>query len=172
MLKVSHNRLVVSLFLLGCFLNVIDFLPKVLILNVSKSMPRGLYLRVLSENFKVGDVVVYEPTDDVVAFMRERGWLKEDHEPIPFLKYIGALPGDTYSTQNHIFSINGAYIGEILDRDGKGQALPKLSQSLHKVSLHTFLPLSNDPRGFDGRYTGCVPMDRIMAKAIPIWVVN
>lgn len=172
MLKIAHHRLAFSLFLLGCFLNVICFLPKVLFLNRSKSMPRGLYLRVISENFEVGDIVVYEPTADVVALMRERRWLQDGQEPIPFLKYIGALPGDTYSVKRHIFSINSACVGEILERDGKGQALPQLPPGLYDVPLQTFLPLANDPHGFDGRYTGCVPMERIIAKVIPIWVVN
>lgn len=172
MRKIPQNRLAFSLFLLIGSLILIWCSPRVLFLNVSKSIPHGLYLRVSAENFQVGDVVVYDPTADVVAIMRERGWLKDGQEPIPFLKYIGALPGDTYSTQHHIFSINGAYVGEILDRDGQGQALPQLFPRLHEVPLHTFLPLANDPHGFDGRYTGCVPMNRIIAKVIPIWVVN
>jgi len=172
-LNISRKRLFFSLSLFVFLLLAIWFFPKVLFLNFSQSIPRGLYLRVPFGKLQVGDIVAYIPTDDVIVFMKSRGWLKEDQEPVPFLKYVGALPGDIYFAQNRTFFINGTCIGEILVIDGKGQALPQLSQtSICEVPEEEFLPLASNPHGFDGRYTGCVPIERIIAKVIPVWVVN
>ena len=170
MLHIQRKRLIFSVFFLMFSLAAIWLLPRVLFLNFSSSIPRGLYLRVSSEQLHVGDIVVYTPTDDVIIFMKERGWLKENQEPMPFLKYVGGLFGDDYSTRNHSFWVNGNYVGEILVTDSKGQ--PLQISGTHKVLEKSFLPLASNPDGFDGRYTGCVPINRIIAKVIPIWVVN
>lgn len=140
-------------------------------MNFSNSIPLGLYFRVSSgETVQVGDIVAYYPTDEVVQDMRRRGWFKEQ-DPLPFLKYVGALSGDVYSADGHSFYINGEYVGEILDTDSSGNPLPR-HEGTHQVPPQEFLPLASDNKGFDGRYTGCVPLNRIFAKVIPIWVVN
>ncbi len=166
-----RNRLIVGISLLGFFLMTIWFAPRVLFLNLSRSIPRGLYLRVPLGTVKVGETVAYMPTDDVVMLMREREWIADGQEPLPFLKYIGGLPGDSFSAQGHRFFINGKYVGEILDADIKGQALPQL-RGEHEIQEWEFLPLASNPNGFDGRYTGCVPFNRIIAKVVPVWVVD
>ena len=119
----------------------------------------------------VGDIVAYYPTDEVVSDMRRRGWFKDGQTPLPFLKYVGGLSGDVYSADGHSFYINGDYVGEILGMDSNGNPLPR-HEGTHQVPPQEFLPLASDPKGFDGRYTGCVPLDRIFAKVVPIWVVN
>lgn len=172
MLNISRKRLFFSLSLFVFLLLAIWFFPKVLFLNFSQSIPRGLYLRVPFGKLQVGDIVAYIPPDDVIVFMKAREWLKEGQDPVPFLKYVGALPGDIYFIRNHMFFINGARIGEVLVIDGRGQELPQLSKtSIYEVPKEEFLPLASNPHGFDGRYTGCVPIERIIAKVIPVWVV-
>ncbi len=149
---------------------VIWFPPHIIYFNRSDSIPYGLYIRDFSGDIKVGDIVAYMPTDEIVEGMRERGWIRAGQEPLPFLKYVGALPGETYSTVDHRFLINGLYVGEIFDTDTRGKALPHIFGTF-KVPTQEFLPLSSDAHGFDGRYTGCVPMNRIITKVIPLWVV-
>ncbi len=171
MWNIPRSRLMIGLFLLTFSLFIIWFCPRFLVLNFSNSIPRGLYLCVPTGTMQIGDIVEYMPTDDVLTFMRDNGWIGENQTPLPFLKYIGGLSGDTYSIQDRSFSINGQYIGETLDTDKKGQALPHL-QGFYKVSDYEFLPLASNSGGFDGRYTGCVPINRIISKVIPIWVVD
>ncbi len=167
---ISPKRLFIGVALLLFILILIWFPPQIFYFNISDSIPFGLYFRISSDTLAVGDIVAYQPTDDVVAGMRQRGWIRDGQEPL-FLKYIGGLPGDTFSSSNHRFFINGKYIGDILDFDTKGNPLPQIQGSF-QVPVQEFLPLATNPEGFDGRYTGCVPIDRIVAKVVPVWVVN
>ena len=169
MRNIPRKRLLISGFVLAFFLICIWFSPKLLFVNFTDSIPCGLYLRVPLENIQTGDIVAYMPSDEVVAFMRDRGWLKEGREPIPFLKYVGGIQGDSYAVIGHVFFINGEEIGDVLCNDSRGQALPYY-QGAFIIHKGEFLPLSSDSKGFDGRYTGCVPLERVIAKAIPILV--
>lgn len=170
MRDIPRKRLAVGFVILGFFLICVWRPPNLFLLNFSDSVPAGLYLRVSCRTVNVGDMVVYMPTDDVVDWMRKRGWFKDGEKPLPFLKYVGGLSGDTFAAIGHRFYINDEYIGDILDTDSGGIALPQISGA-HQVPAQEFLPLSSDAKGFDGRYTGCVPINRIIAKAIPLLVV-
>ena len=163
---ISRKRLLTGCCMLAFFLTIIWLSPQILFLNFSDSIPRGLYLRIpVGTTVKVGDIVVYMPTDDVVVMMRSLGWLEDGQPPKPFLKYVGAISGDIFSVCGHSFSINGDYVGDVLNTDSKGQVLPRINGSF-LVSDFEFLPISSNAHGFDGRYTGCVPINRIISKAI------
>lgn len=146
-------------------------LPQILFWNVSQSVPQGLYLKVPMETIAVGDFVVYSPTDEVLTIMKERGWLAENKNQHSFLKYVGGLSGDSYAVRDNKFFINGKFIGETLLCDTNGNTLPVI-QGAHDIPAGEFLPVSDDVRSFDGRYTGTVPIERIIAKVIPLLVVN
>ena len=140
-------------------------------LNFSASVPRGVYVRIPLGEIHVGDCVAYLPDDDVLLVMREFGWLPEEQKARIFLKNIGALPGDSYSVNNGKFYIRGDYYGDAIAEDSKGHLLP-IIQGSHIVPDGEFLPVSPSPRSFDGRHTGPVPLVRIIAKVIPILVVD
>ena len=145
--------------------------PQFIFVNFSRSAPRGLYLRSPQGEIHVGDGVVYLPTEKAADVMRGCGWLSEGESPRPFLKFVGALSGDWYSVSSKSFFVNGDYIGEAVSEDSEGHPLP-LMLGTHVVPEGEFLPITRSPRSFDGRYTGTVPLGRIVAKVIPILVVD
>ena len=143
-------------------------------LNLSPSLPRGIYLRIPQDEVSVGDYVIYLPPEDTVAVMRRCGWLSAAASPHLFLKNIGALSGGSYtvSVSNRSFFVNGQYVGEAMIEDSEGHPLP-LAVGTHIVPENEFLPVAaSSARSFDGRNTGTVPLDCIVAKVIPILVVD
>lgn len=144
--------------------------PKFIFINFTDSIPRGIYLRVSLGQIRKGDTVAYLPPDGVSTIMLKRGWISKGNT-VPFLKYVGGVPGDTFCVYERKFSINGVYVGEVLAADSKGHPLPQYIGT-HEVPDREFLPLASNPKGFDGRYTGCVPMERIIARVIPLLVVD
>ena len=164
-----HVFSVVFLFMIAALWNV--HCTRFFYLNFSCSVPRGIYLRVPQGEIRVGDCVVYLPTEETVGIMRSFGWLSEDDSPHLFLKYVGVLSGGRYTVSAKSFFVDGKYIGEVLPVDSEGHSLP-LAGGTHIVPEGEFLPVSCSSRSFDGRYTGTVPLDRIVAKVIPVLVVD
>lgn len=134
--------------------------------NGSGSVPRGFYLRVPIGTLSNGDYVVFRPNELAERFSVARGWSKPEEL---WLKQIGALPGESYSVHPVTlqFFANGHYIGQSVLRDSEDRPMPKLCGE-YAVPDGEFLPVGNNPRSFDGRYTGTVPIVQIQAKVIPI----
>ena len=145
---------------------VFKMMEGVVYLNVTTSLPTGLYLRVPSTNYRRGDYVVYEPTEEVKNIIIQNKWGNAQYD---FLKKVGATAGDTYSVNPDtlIFEINGQYIGQVYETDNEGKELPKLRGEF-KVEEGYILPIATSARSFDGRYSGTIPESRIKAKVIPI----
>lgn len=143
-----------------------ELLEGIFYLNVTSSLPMGFYMRMPSTQYKRGDYVVYEPSDDIKELIRRNAWGEGKYD---FLKKVGAIAGDTYSvsSDNLIFEINGKYVGQVYETDNKGNELPKL-RGTFKVEDGYFLPIATSARSFDGRYSGTIPESCIKAKVIPI----
>lgn len=115
-----------------------------------------------------GDLVVYDPTEDVLAFSLAHGYM--ENEKSLFLKRVGAMAGDTYVVdKNGNFYIDGDYVGPVSTTDSKGEPLPQIERGvLHTVPKGEFLPLGDSTQSFDGRYTGTVPLSRIRSRVVPL----
>ena len=136
-------------------------------INVSKSLPRGLYMKIPSKNLEVGDYVVYEPPPTVKNIVEKNHW--NDGDVRYFSKKVGAVGGDTYEIKsNGDFFVNGKFYAKTLEEDGMGNKLPKL-RGKFKVPDGYFLPLGIAEKSFDGRYTGVIAESRVKSRVIPIW---
>ena len=136
-------------------------------LNVTSSLPQGLYVRVPSKEFCRGDYIVYEPPEEVKELIIKNGWGNGKHD---FLKKVGAVAGEKYSvnTKTLIFEISGKYVGQVYETDNVGNELPKL-RGEYEVPKGYVLPVATSARSFDGRYSGAIPENRIKAKVLPIF---
>ncbi len=141
-------------------------LPKSYYLNISPSVPLGIYRLTSPVNLTAGDLVIFDPPQEAHPYLYGRRWLPEGW---PLIKYIGALQGDTYSLKNDSFFVNSKYIGPVYDQDDEGRILPKIIGA-HTVESGMFLPVSPYSRSFDGRYFGTVPVNSIKGKASPLWL--
>ncbi|MDR2017925.1 MAG: S26 family signal peptidase [Syntrophobacterales bacterium] len=134
-------------------------------LNLSSSMPLGIYKITPAAALTPGDLVVFDPPEVARPYIYGRRWLPAGW---PLIKQIGALAGDTFSIEGASFCINNKYIGAVYTQDGEGGTLPRIT-GIHTVKSGTFLPISPYSRSFDGRYFGAVPVSSIKGKATPLW---
>lgn len=137
-------------------------------LNITDSLPLGLYLRIPGREFQCGDYIVYEPSGEVRRMVADYGWGDGNHV---FLKQIGAVAGEHYAIheETHEFTVEGMCRGRVFDTDAQGHPLPRLRGEFIVPQGH-ILPVATNPRSFDGRYTGTIPVDSIQTKVIPLWI--
>jgi len=140
-------------------------------INLSSSMPYGIYRVKKPCGFKRGDAVILHPPKEVADEIEKRHWLPKGW---PLLKYIGAVEGDKYCTKSSLFTvscsfyINDGYIGLVSECDSQGLPLTHI-KGCHVVKKNNFLPISTYIKNsFDGRYFGEIPLSSIQGIAEPI----
>ena len=148
--------------------------PRLFVANFTDSMPCGLYLRWPLNTLQRDSIVVFHLPDAVWAdfgtLMHAWGWSPESG---PFLKRVGALPGDRVCLSDGQLSVNSISLGQQLQHDTHGRAIPGLHEGCFTVKPGDFLPLStHSPRSFDGRYYGPVPISGIEATVVPLWTLS
>lgn len=169
----TRSMVKVSIFCMLC-MGFMYSSNKLFYLNVSASMPIGIYARIPGDSYRVGDIVTYHITDDVLELSLGRGYLPEDDRGIMkmkdamLVKTIGALAGDTYGVDGRDeFFINGKKVGGIDEIDSQGRRMP-VQRGKHVVEDGKFLPYAKPVNSLDGRYIGTVPLDRIECRLVPI----
>ena len=147
---------------------VFEIVPKIFYVNVTSSLPQGLYVRVSSQEIKKDDYIVYEPSEEVKKIIVRNGWGEAKHD---FLKKVGAVSGEKYSIDSETlaFEIDGKYFGQVYEKDTAGNELPKM-RGKFEVPQGYILPVATNARSFDGRYSGAIEISRIKAKVVPIFL--
>lgn len=149
-------------------------LPKIFYTNLTASIPRGLYISIPCTTLRDGDIVVYRPTDATLQFAKAQGYGPKILNPeYRLIKKVGALPQETYQVAQgtNDFYANGQFIGQAQPTDPMGNELP-VQYGTHSVPKDSFLPIGTNPLSFDGRYEGTVPMDNILARVVPILLID
>lgn len=138
-------------------------------MNVTESLPPGLYMKTFDNGYNCGNYIIYELPANVKKLIAKNEWGDGKHY---FLKKLGAKAGEKYSIDSEklTFEIEGKYIGKVFEKDSFGNELPKLRGNF-EVPKDCVLPIVTNERSFDGRYTGVIPTSRIKAKVIPIFTL-
>ena len=161
-----RDRLWLAMFLL--FLAAVTLLTmrslspnRCFVVNLSPSLPLGLYRRVHDEP-AVGQLVefplpVEPPNGARHTFAR------------PVLKPIVAAAGDHVDTSGDWLWINGNRIAPIHTTDSTGHALPvwRARRRLQEDEFFTYS--ARVPNSFDSRYYGPVQRRNIIGVYVPLW---
>lgn len=137
-------------------------------LNVTSSLPTGLYMKIPSKECRHNDYIIYEPSKEVKAMIIENGWGDGERD---FLKKVGATEGEKYSIDSDTlkFEIEGKYIGQVYETDNVGNVLPK-PRGEFEVPKGYVLPIAASARSFDGRYSGVIPKSQIKARVVRVCI--
>ena len=140
-----EQKFAITVLILGAVVAA-PFLTGKLIINVSPSVPVGLWLKIEGE-IKCGDIVQV-PFD---AF-KSTEWVPEEYyrksfwgNNVPFLKRVAGLPGDK------IENLPDGFLA--LSHDGLGNELKAYPLPVILESDEVWL-MSDAERGFDSRYLG------------------
>lgn len=137
-----------------------------LLLNLSSSLPKGVYRVTPIKTLTLGEIVAFKPPRRVYRTLGKRLWLNEKHL---FIKPVGALSGDKVCQIKNYIVINRTQRLRIAKSDSQGQKLPTLTGCMTVPALF-FLPISTySVNSFDGRYFGPIHRDTIVGKATPVF---
>src|SRR5262249_55820044 len=117
-----------------------------LLLNLTPSVPPGLYLVTPCPTVTRGLLVVLAPPPSVAALLVARGYLAPQ---TPLLKPVAALPGETVCVQDDGVFIQGNLVAPVAAGDHLGRPLPRWRGCV-TLGADEVLPLSTwHPRSFD-----------------------
>ncbi|MCF0171887.1 MAG: S26 family signal peptidase [Fusobacterium varium] len=132
---------------------------KFFIINVTPSLPRGIYLLLPAKDIKKGDLVIF----DIPKEIKDCGYIPSYTKVL--LKQVGALETDKVEVKDSILYISKQEYGKIYKQDNLGRNLPVVSANNLQPKRDYFLPLAPHINSFDGRYYGTIKLDKIKNKA-------
>jgi len=146
--------------------------------NATASMPQGIW-QVEAPGALIGRgeiVSVCLPQSPALNEAAERGYIPAGACPggrEPLVKPVAAVAGDRVTVT--ALAVNGEPIAQSapLDEDSAGRPLRPVPAGAYSVPAgEVWLLSGHDPRSFDSRYFGGVPVTNIQGVARPTWVVE
>jgi conjugative transfer signal peptidase TraF len=134
-------------------------------LQVTGSLPRGLYLVTPARRFAVGDIVLLDPPTAVAPLMLERRWIGAG---MKLMKPIVALAGDEVCLRDGSVFVNGRAVAPVFAQDRSGRPLPRLDFCRRLVGAEAFLLSDYTSSSFDSRYFGPVATSQLQGRALPL----
>jgi conjugative transfer signal peptidase TraF len=148
--------------------------------NATPSMPVGLWM-VTAASLSLGRgeiVAVCLPDTGPAREAFHRGYIAAGSCPSgtePLVKPIAAISGDVVAVSAAGIAVNNTPIANTapLGRDDAGRPLEPVPAGLYRVPPGQLWLLSgHDPRSFDSRYFGAVPIAGVRGTARPIWILQ
>ncbi len=148
-------------------LNILGiYTRKSFVINISSSIPIGIYKVDKSTDFKRGDIITFS-TKNYSDILNYSGSIKN----ITFSKYIAGISGDYIRIENNKIYINDKEKGNIFKTDGLNNNLPQLKEKEYIVKEDEIFVLGTNDKSFDSRYYGCIKKSDVIYKLVPfiIW---
>ena len=137
-----------------------------LLWNASASTPIGFYLIRPVDHLAADYIVAVDAPEPLAAFLERRGYLARG---VPLLKHVAALPGQRVCRNGRTITVDGAVLGEALDRDRRGRDLPVWQGCRRLAAGDVFLMNATVRDSLDGRYFGPLPAAAIIGRATPLY---
>ncbi len=150
--------------------------PPLWIITTDSAAAAGIYWR-RTEAPRRGALVLACLIPPATQLALERGYLRGGSCPAgvePVAKIVGALPGDTVDIEPQWVAVNGVRYpnSATAGRDSAGRSLPHVSWGTRRVGAReVWLFGFNNPRSFDARYFGAMPISNVLGnlEAITTW---
>jgi len=141
-------------------------MPLRLVWNATASAPIGFYAIEPTDRLMVPELVAVMPPEPLAAFMVARGYVGDG---VPLLKRVAGLPGQRVCRLRSAITVDGAEMGDALDRDRIGRTLPVWQGCRVIAPGELFLMNSGVRDSLDGRYFGSLPASAVVGRAQPLW---
>jgi conjugative transfer signal peptidase TraF len=138
------------------------------------SAPAGLYRLVTAAPAERGALVAACLPQPIARHGLMRGYLRNGDCPAgaePVAKVVGALPGDVVTVESDRVAVNGVRFQDsrMAARDSAGRPLAHVRWGVRRVDAgEVWLFGFNDPRSWDSRYFGPVPLAAIRGALQPV----
>jgi conjugative transfer signal peptidase TraF len=137
-----------------------------LLLNVTRSMPLGVYWmrRGSPRAFARRDLVAFPVPPSVKGLVLDRHYLMDG---ALLLKPVAAVAGDVVCIEGDALTIGGELTGRLRSRDSEGRGLPRDARC-EALAAGLVYVLAPDPRSFDSRVFGPVDV-HTLSEVTPLW---
>lgn len=132
-------------------------------LNITSSVPKGLYRLYKINKLKRNDIVYIEIPDNAKHIIWDREYLPKHIKYL--LKYVKGVPGDLVEVKENKLYINNKFEGNIKKYDSEGNLLISLTEGKFILKEEQYLVLGNDDNSYDSRYFGVIEEREILKKA-------
>jgi conjugative transfer signal peptidase TraF len=158
--------LIISLCVLAAFLLLFKYLSTRYLIQVSGSMPKGVYKIKDDDSVSLGQIVVFNIPPSVSDLVKNRRWAPESVSYL-LMKPVAAKAGDRVLVSEKGLFINDMYCGPVKRFDSKGRPLPVIDGEfvLRQNELFT---LSNHDNSFDSRYFGPIATSAVKGVVEPL----
>ena len=167
-MKCRPKTLVPFGFLLGCLLGGVAIWMSGLAVNLTPSLPLGLYLRVDRNSVEVGDLVAFCPPEESAEAPRKAGLLIQGScasGTLPLLKRVTAKGEGLVEVRPTGIYLDGSWIQSPAPEVG----LTRWRIGRHRL-VRDHLWLSADrPRSWDSRFFGPIHRDRVLGVYRSLW---
>jgi conjugative transfer signal peptidase TraF len=142
------------------------------IINVSGSLPRGIYIEKHKTYFERGDIVAVCLPQKLSQFALQRGYLSKGiycQGRTPLIKKIVACPGDNVWVGNRFIRVNNTiYPIKKFKADSKGRALSAYHSGYYLATGYWLL--GTHERSWDSRYFGELNVKHILCVLRPLLI--
>ena len=139
-------------------------------INITASMPKGLYLLTRADHFHDSDLVAIRLSDDKQKIGLKRGYIKMKSTLL--FKRLIASPRDSVVYNNNEITVNNTYKYKclIFQKDSEGHKMNPIKAGVYKVSKNEYWVLGENDGSWDSRYFGPVKRENIINKVTKILV--
>lgn len=135
-------------------------------INISPSIPKGIYRLKEVREIKRGDIVYLEIPDNAKNIIWGRNYLPKH---IAYLiKYIRGVPQDLIQIKNEKIYINHEFKGNIQSFDKEGRKLSSCLPEEYILQKDEYILLGTDDNSYDSRYFGVIKKEKILKSAYKI----
>lgn len=155
-------------FLLAALLIGLFLAKSFLVINLTESLPKGIYLKTHDAPHR-GDIVLVSPPDrEVFREARDRSYMLSGLNPSGtgcLIKIMAAVPGDTVSISDEGMLVNGTMLPNSARKD---IALRTGISTFSGILQKSVLLYTPHPASFDSRYFGPLPESCILSTLKPL----
>jgi conjugative transfer signal peptidase TraF len=158
--------LIVSLCVLAAFVLLFKFLSHRYLIQVSGSMPKGIYKIKAADNVSLGQIVVFNIPKSISGLVQKRRWAPERLTYL-LMKPVAAKAGDRVLISEKGLFINDLYVGAVKRFDSAGRPLPVIDGEFVLRQNELFAVSSHD-NSFDSRYFGPIQTSAVKGVVEPL----
>lgn len=164
--RLCRRAALVGVLIAATVLTIPVALRPILVWNMSRSAPLGLYLVTPAAHLRVRNFAVARLPARYRHMAAERGYLPEH---VPLIKHVAAVSGDMVCATGPFVSINGRRVARRHRTDSKGRLLPWWRGCQSLKSHEIFLLNGANPDSFDARYFGPTRQEDVIGRARLLW---
>ena len=142
------------------------------IINVTPSMPEGIYIRQFGA-IHVGDIVLLCLNEPYKSLGIHRLYVEKGNRcqgSDPLVKEVIAIPGDTVVLNDKYVQVNDIqYIAKTFSKDSLGRPLEIYPSGRYSKTTGYWLLGTHAFNSWDSRYWGPISPDQILYKLRPLW---